>query len=781
MVRRGAIQCARCLAIAAFSYSAPHAWAADSTARPATGLSPAVAQSVVYLNVVINGESRNQIARFSVAGDRLFVRPEDLSTLGLDVAAMGLSGTGETALDAVRGLRYRYDTGRQEVAMQVETTLLRPFAMDSRGVAPPPPATSSRGLVLNYDAYAQSRRENLLALYTEARYFNPSGVFSNTGIGYLYRDFRRYVRYDSYWATSNQDTLETTQYGDAISSSLNWSRSVRFGGLQWRKNFALRPDLVTFPIPSLGGTAVVPSAVDVYVNNIRQFSGAVPTGPFVLNNISGITGAGQANIVTRDALGRPVSTTLPIYIDSRLMAAGLSSYSAEAGFLRRNYGLRSFDYESKPAASGSYRYGVDDALTIEGHGEATPGVYNLGAGALLRLGTMGVINTSLSASAGRFGGSQIGVGYQYIDPGFSIDLQTLRTVGDYGDLASNDDIPVPAVNRRATVAVPFGRSQTVALSYIGLSYPGESVSHVGSATYNVAINNRVNLNLNAFKDFSRDRSTGVLLGISMSFGDGTSGTVTAGRQNGEATYTASAQRAPDYGGGWGWGAQAGAGSFDYSQGWAQYLGRYGRITAGAQQYDGRAEATLSANGAIVLMDGELQASRQVYDSFALVSTDGQPDVQVLSQHREIGRTNSRGYLLVPDLNSYQRNTIGIKPVDLSADMRIETDAIEVVPQSQSGVLARFGVKRFLAASVHIQGPDGHDMPVGTRVRHVESGAETIVGYDGLTFVDNLQPRNRLELSGDGVRCAVDFAYAPAANGSLPLIGPLRCTPQGAPP
>ncbi|WP_421446433.1 FimD/PapC C-terminal domain-containing protein, partial [Agrobacterium tumefaciens] len=155
----------------------------------------------------------------------------------------------------------------------------------------------------------------------------------------------------------------------------------------------------------------------------------------------------------------------------------------------------------------------------------------------------------------------------------------------------------------------------------------------------------------------------------------------------------------------------------------------------------------------------------------------QPDVQVLSQHREIGRTNSRGYLLVPDLNSYQRNAIGIKPVDLPADMQIETDAMEVVPQAQSGVLARFGVKRFQAASVHIQGPDGRDIPVGTRVRHVESGAETIVGYDGLTFVDNLRARNRLELTGDAIRCTVDFDYAPAANGSLPLIGPLRCAPS----
>src|SRR5690606_25058498 len=101
---------------------------------------------------------------------------------------------------------------------------------------------------------------------------------------------------------SDPQSLVTTQVGDTISGSLSWTRSLRMAGLQWRRNFSLRPDLITFPMPAFGGSAVVPSTVDVYINNIRRYSGNVPSGPFVIDNVAGITGFGQANVITRDAL-----------------------------------------------------------------------------------------------------------------------------------------------------------------------------------------------------------------------------------------------------------------------------------------------------------------------------------------------------------------------------------------------------------------------------------------------------------------------------------------------
>ena len=136
---------------------------------------------------------------------------------------------------------------------------------------------------------------------------------------------------------------------------------------------------MTFPVAAISASSVVPSSIALYINGVQQYSSNVPAGPFVVNQIPGITGAGQATIVTRDALGRSIATTVPLYVDTRLLARGLSSYSVEAGFVRRRFSVRSFDYDHAPVVSASGRYGLDDALTLEGHAESAPGVYNLGA------------------------------------------------------------------------------------------------------------------------------------------------------------------------------------------------------------------------------------------------------------------------------------------------------------------------------------------------------------------------------------------------------------------
>ena len=187
---------------------------------------------------------------------------------------------------------------------------------------------------------------------------------------------------------------------------------------------------MTFPVAAISASSVVPSSIALYINGCS--STPAPCRPaFVVNQIPGITGAGQATIVTRDALGRSIATTVP-YVDTRLLARGLSSYSVEAGFVRRRFSVRSFDYDHAPAFSASGRYGLDDALTLEGHAESAPGVYNLGAGALVRLGEAGVVSASLAGSAGRYAGGQTSLGYQYVRPGFSLDMQATRALGVWG-------------------------------------------------------------------------------------------------------------------------------------------------------------------------------------------------------------------------------------------------------------------------------------------------------------------------------------------------------------
>jgi outer membrane usher protein len=737
--------------------------------------SPASAPTV-YLEVDLNDQRTSLIMPFREENGHLSATGKDLDTIGLAIDRLGIAADVQVSLDSITGLQYTYDAGRQSVALHATDAIRKPYAFDTRAPNDIPPATAARGVLFNYDAFAQSDVDARLAVWSEERYFDRAGVFSNTGIAYLYRNDQRYLRYDSSWSHSNPSTLDTTQFGDMISSSLSWSRSIRMGGIQWRSNFALRPDLVTFPVPALYGTAVVPSSVDLYVNQVRQFSGNVPSGPFVVNNVPGITGGGQATVITHDALGRTLSTSVPLYIDTRLLAAGLSSYSLEGGFVRRAYGLESFDYDPHPALSGSVRHGVSDAITVEGHAEASSGLYEAGGGALVRLGTAGVVSGALAASTGHYAGTQMSLGYQWIQPRFSIDAQTIRAFGRYGDLASTDGSAVPTVSDRVTVSVPLFGSQTVGLSYIGFKYPGILSSHIASVSYSMNLGSLVSVNLSGYKDFGRGNTSGLFLNLSIGLGHNVSISADVGEQNGEASFDFNATRPPDYDGGWGWGVQAGAnGPVRYGQAQVQYLGRYGEATAVAQDIGGVSTASLDLTGAVVLMDGSVQAARRIYDGFALVSTDGVAGIPVLHENRMIGKTDSGGHLLVSDLNAYQNNQVAIDSMGLPADARIGTTAMDIVPQSESGVLAHFPVARYAAASVILEGPDGRLLAPGTRVHDVGSGADTIVGYDGITFIDRLQTDNRLEIETGSLRCSVRFHYAPAANGTLQTLGPLRCT------
>lgn len=738
------------------------------------------APNELYLEVTVNAESTGLILRFTQVGKGLRSSVANLQQLGLDPARLGAPGQAEVALDAIPGLNYEYDAARQSVSLQVADDLRSPYRISARPAAQTPPAQVTPGAVLNYEAYAELGQTRRAAIFNDLRYFNDSGVFSNTGTVNLGSDQRKYMRFDTFWSHADPETLQTWQVGDLISSSLSWSRAVRAGGVQWRKNFRLRPDLLTFPVASVDGTALVPSSLSLYVNGVQQYAASVPSGPFVLNQVAGINGAGQATLITRDALGRSVTTVLPLYVDTRMLAGGLSDYSVEAGAVRRDYGTRLFGYARRLVASASGRHGVSDSLTIEGHAELAAGLYQAGAGALVRLGQAGVLNGSLSASAGRSRGVQLGAGYQYLGPRFSVDAQSVRASAGFGDLASRDGSPVVRAADRLTVSLPLPAGSSISSSYISYRTAGAPSSKLATLGYSAILFHGLFFNASLFQDLRQREKRGFYFGLSMAFDNNLSISVNSSRQNGESGRSIGAQRAADFGGGFGWNVQAGtAGGNAYRQAQVEYLGNAGRVSARTQSSSTGNASSLGAAGALVLMDGHVETARQVGNGFALVSTGGVGNIPVLHENRQIGVTGRGGYLLVPNLNPYGSNQISIATEELDVDARVPVSNLNVVPQHLAGVLAAFPIERYSAATVIVQDAQGKPLATGLPVLHVQSGKPTVVGFDGIVFVDGLQEQNQLQVGEGDSACTVRFSYARPAAGGLPVIGPLRCAAASA--
>jgi len=776
--------------------------AAGGASDDGTLLDPHPARLVgcdLYLGISVNGQATSTLARFRLEYGRLYMPRADLKALVAEYfdrltlpeppPRAVAPGTGEAvagedliALDSVRPLRYRYNASEQvvEISAPPEVTTARHL-----GVRTPETLRSSAatGLSISYDALytntPSSRAGGALALWSEDRIFGDWGIAANTGTVNLADGLGRYTRLDTSWQYDDVPDRVSWRAGDTTSSSLAWTRAVHLAGLQVGRNFALTPYQVPFPLPSVSGSAAVPSAVDLYINGIHQYTGETPAGAFDVGGVAPITGAGIATVVVRDPVGREVATSVPVYVDTRLLVAGLSSFSGELGTFRRDYGAPTTGYGGGLVGSGTLRLGLSNALTLEAHAEGTSNLALAGIGGLIELGTFGVLNGSITGSTGGGArGGQFTIGYQGLFPRISVSAQSQRSSAAFRDLAAASGLPAPRATDQATVSCPVTPTATLGLSVVRESGDAGATSRVGSFYGSAQIGRHLSVFASGYREFERGGTSGAWLGLSMVLGDRRSGTASSGKIGGRSTYAASLTQAADYSGGF-------ESSFyvnradGLSSGTARlgYLGRVGEVSAAVQHVGGQDAVALDANGGLVLMDGVVAASRRLTDSFALVSTDGVAGIPVLHENRLIGATDSTGHLLVPDLLAYQHNDLKIDTLTLPADARVDTPDLDVVPKTRAGALAHFPVLSYNAVTLRVAFPDGAVLPTGSRLLHRESGRVLVVGYDGIVFVEDVAPHNRLVLkgrSGDACLVSFDFTRRAADRTSIVDLGALTC-------
>jgi outer membrane usher protein len=402
----------------------------------------------LQLEVFINGVPAHMISSFmQFSGGKIGAQESELEELGLRTG-LNRSAGDLVLLDEIHTLKYEYIERLQQILITVsdEYRITRVFDLNQNSPAKAPAVQTGWGTVLNYDFLGATGNVQPsypiwyggISFTLDARAFSPYGTFEQSALvlsnQYLSTQI---VRLDSSYRYSDQSRLISYGAGDAISGGLAWTRPIRFGGGQVQSNFAMRPDLVTMPLPTLGGTAAVPSTVDVYVNNVKTFSQDVNAGPFSIANIPLVTGAGNAQLVIRDASGQETRTILPFYASASLLAPGLSSWSIEAGAPRLAYGTAADTYVKTPIASATFRHGIFDWLTLEGHAEGGAGLANGGLGAAVRTGTFGVAEASFAGST--FSGSNGLQGYFSYDTnllGLNVHASWQHTFGVYNDLAS---------------------------------------------------------------------------------------------------------------------------------------------------------------------------------------------------------------------------------------------------------------------------------------------------------------------------------------------------------
>ncbi|MGB6967677.1 MAG: fimbria/pilus outer membrane usher protein [Methyloceanibacter sp.] len=768
----------------------------------------------LQLELFINGAPTGFIGSFAQRADgSLVATPEETRALGLKLAAGGDDGL--VYFDRLPGVSYRIEEASQRLYVEAAEEARLPRIIDARAQ----PAGSLNnpqrnfGAVFDYSLFANvdgSSKQSLqgfpgLSAQLGGRVFGRFGTLNQSVIAssaatelgtFPTLDTTNLTRLQSTWVYSDRHRLMSYRAGDVISGGLSWTRPVWLGGVQAERNFGLRPDLVTLPLPVLSGTAAVPSTFDVYTHNVKTFTGAVPAGPFEITNLPISTGAGTARLVVHDVTGRETVTTLPFYTSSQLLRQGLFDFSAEVGYPRRYYGIESNNYNDSLMGSGSLRYGWADWLTLEGHAEAGDGLVNGGAGVVFPLGARGVASVALAGSSterqtgalgqtdalgqtGALYSASVELGYW----GLSLYVRTQRTLGDYEDIASlsadpfpSFDQPISAFNGIAlfnarppkvldqmSLSVPLRFDPTVLnLSYSQIEQILGDRSRIVGFSCNRPVFRNSSIFASAFADIDNKDDFGVFAGITVPFGKNisTSTGVTSGPEG--VRFAADASRSEQQqDGSYGWYVRDSESIIADRSAGVSYRASFARMQVGVQQWDETLSGIAALDGSVAVLGGGVFFANRIDDAFAVVDA-GAPNVTVQYENRPVGETNGRGLLLVPYLKSFQDNKIAIDPANLPIDAEIPTTRAVVVPADRGGVVVKFGIKEASqAALVTLVDDMGSPLGVGEQGRLEGDGQTFIIGYDGQAYIRGLAAQNVVTVErADGATCQAVFDFDP---------------------
>lgn len=758
------------------------------------------------LEAYVNGKSTGLLVSARKSPDGAFaVERGDLEEIG--VKPPGAGGRKDMVVLNGSGLAYRYDEPKQQLYFDLSDDQRIPKIYDSRGERPAvPSATSSWGGLVNYVMFASSSTAithwrpaiTAASLSTDIRIFSPYGVVTQTGIIGNTNNFNLYranstigLRLETAYVYADPDTQTMYRAGDTISGALDWTRPMRLGGIQIQRNFAMRPDIVTAALPSVSGSAAVPSSVDVLVNGAPIFTQQVSEGPFRIANLPVSSANGNAEVVIRDASGRETRTDLSLFTNERLIAPGLFDYTFEAGFARKFYAYRSNDYDNRPVVSSSARYGVTDQLTVLGHAEVGSGLYNGSIGAATQFGRFGSLTAAVSGSRylSAFGGQGY-ASYNVMTPlGVSFSASTQQTFGAYDDLASATAARWAADSRSFYLYTPQTNQQLAAnLVFV---HPPRMINRIsigaklpvigGNASFTFAQitpdnrdriwawqSNRLmasqtltasysrqlpyegSLFVTVFGNISGIENKGVFAGVSFPIGGnvqvgGGAQTVfdpTTGK--GRIGFNAQASKNMEASiGSYGWSLNRTQGPTSMTNGAVSYRTPVGTARINGLQQANFVSGAAQFEGAIALADMNVAIGPKVEDSFAIVNA-GAPGVTVTHDNSRVGETNVLGTLLIPTLRSYQRNKVDIDLMTLPVDVvSVKTQEV-VAPRYRSGVAIDFGAKANAKPIVLVlTDKAGKPIEVGSRGKLVDSDSAFVVGYDGRAFVTDLAASNSI--------------------------------------
>ncbi|PZO20289.1 MAG: hypothetical protein DCF26_03800 [Burkholderiales bacterium] len=738
------------------------------------------AHQVRLLDVWINGQSADANAFIVEEDGRFFASAQAMAAWRLKPVdlARSIDGVPHHGLYAWRP-QLRASTQRLELSAGSAAFTGQVLNMAGSAQASAALSENSLGLALDYtlnmDRYSQDNQASQSSAYLDLRAFGlpGQGGLRHSGVlqlGALPGNDPRFRRLDTAWYRADPDTLWRTTVGDTLSCGGELAPTLRFAGVQVRSDFGLQPEQVYHPLPSVQGSAQVPSGIDLLINDRPAGSVAVGSGPFSLDTLPTVTGAGEIRIVQRDLQGIEQVRSVPYYTSPRLLRSGLTDSCFEAGALRLNYGLPSDRYAERFAAV-SVRHGWSNTLTAQARVETSELVRSLRVGGHWIPSQWAVLSaqSAFSQTDGVGSGHSLRLGMERITRQYHLSASIESADDNFRQLDGSR-----APSRRTALFGGWTLGQT-SWSAGGIWQIG--ATGVRTRVLTASMQRRVGADWHmGLSALQRERRWSLAVMLTRQLDTDTTVAVLA--QGGrEDALTVQAQRYEPATGGQGWRVQGSTGQARALGAWS-HLGDAGRVELQAARLAGSNDTAVraTASGDVIWLGGMPVLGRSLGEGVAAqIEVEGMPGVGVQLNHRDVAVTDQHGRAWLYGLQPWEDNVIGISAEALPMDMLLSFPEMRLRPRAQSVVQAKFPARRSRSVLLEVLRPDGEPVAAGSRARRTDEapGSGAPFAQDGKVFLNDVQDVNRIRIEGPQGVCHLLF-QAPDAAIIQPEIGPLTC-------
>jgi outer membrane usher protein len=473
------------------------------------------------------------------------------------------------------------------------------------------------------------------------------------------------------------------------------------------------------------------ASVDIYVN--EQLVRQVRLGPgnYDLTNFAQLEGANDVRIETRDDLGETRSYDFTSFFDSDLLAPKLSEWQVNAGFAAARFD-RQIKYRfSEPVASGFYRRGINNTLTLGASAEVRDYRQMVGVEAV---SANGFANISFDLAAAHTDGAVGAAAAITLQPRLpkGIDAPD-RTVDLFAELATDGFGNNPFNGLGKSIRTGFRYSDLFGGKRFSLSIAGTFTAAENTRTHGYDLTASVGYRANngfifrATPSYRQSldgrRETAIRFSLTKTFGP---------KSRARATYDTRENRMlaeydyiSQFGGIGTFGANVVASRADNEKGSvtanASYIGNrfeanvgYSQLVEGSNGFQ-RGRTNVVVETSVGFADGQFAIGRPVSDAFAIVDTHenlGKRQVIVdpgANDRGDRARSGALGPALVSDLGSYNISRLGVAVDDLPVGYDLGTGILEYFAPYRGGYASEVGSGRNASAFGLAMATDGQPL------------------------------------------------------------------------